>query len=118
MQFSIQFKSDATATPIHENAQLNELRGRIVGKDCTLGSGKVIYRIIHVYRYGWAPSIMATIRNVNSGSGLSEKLVALDKLIIHCGDVDESSLLNFNQDDYQEEITSLLKTGESLHKSY
>ena len=46
------------------------------------------------------------------------KEVLIDKLTLHCGNVDESSLLNFNQDDYQEEITSLLKTGKSLHKSY
>lgn len=118
MQFSIQFRGDGNESLVRENAQLNELRGRIVGKDCTLGSGKVIYRIIHVYRYGWSASIMATIRNVNRGFGLSEKLVALDKLIIDCGDVDESDLLNFDQDDYQNEITSILKTGKSLHKSY
>tara|TARA_B100000749_G_C18265491_1_gene398125 strand:- start:111 stop:497 length:387 start_codon:yes stop_codon:yes gene_type:complete len=128
MQFSIQFKSDATATPIHENAQLNELRGRIVNQLCTIGSGKVFYSIVHVYRYENNGKIMATIRKANfmdqsnsrtkNGNWIDTKEVSIDKLTLHCGDVDESSLLNFNQDDYQEEITSLLRTGKSLHKSY
>jgi hypothetical protein len=118
MMFSIQFKSDPTATPIHENAQLNELRGRIVNQLCTIGAGKVVYIIIHVYRYENDGKIMATIRKAGNESWIDTKEVLIDNLTLHCGDVDESSLLNFNQDDYQEEITSLLRTGKSLHKSY
>lgn len=118
MYFTIQFKSDASATPIHENAQLNELRCRIVNQLCTIGSGKVVYSIIHVYRYENDGKIMATIRKAGNESWIDMKEVLIDKLTLHCGNVDESSLLNFNQDDYQEEITSLLKTGKSLHKSY
>ena len=118
MEFTIQFKGDAKATPIHEKAQLNELRSKIVNKLCTIGSGKVFYSIIHVYRYSNDGKIMATIRKARNGSWIDTKEVLIDKLTLHCGDVDESDLLNFSQDGYQEEITSLLRTGKSLHKSY